>query len=435
MPEQVGPYALSRIVLCSADASPGAQRDEPGPAEHFFPGAAWVGAMRNAAAGLNTRFVILTTAHGMVESNQTIEPYDLHIHGHEAQVERNWRNTIPGIVGNGRCDILLMYFGGHPRHPALEILRSILADIGVDLVTFGRPNMVDINRVEPVVQMLVTGTTSEAIRAILGLPDRYRYYPHRNARRSETHVGSREEVPPRLGPANPPAQSQHTHRIPGSESRRNRQWAGQADIHTLADAIRREFGQVQPPEDYGWSNAVLNAIDCVLSLHRHYRRFVVPRVEHFRRLHPDFVELAQLRQLMNRYNDIERFGIHELDCNFRDRMLTLQGVVEYLIAVQDQFGEHTEWERLRSWAAAARPVDAPNVRVRGFGLAGFQYLRMLFGANTTKPDVHIRGYISDVIGRNVSDAEALELLEQAAALAQVSLLAIDQAIWASLAAR
>ena len=29
------------------------------------------------------------------------------------------------------------------------------------------------------------------------------------------------------------------------------------------------------------------------------------------------------------------------------------------------------------------------VGVRGFGLAGFQYMRMLFGAQTAKPDIHI----------------------------------------------
>jgi hypothetical protein len=45
----LGPIRKRKIVLCSADASPDAQRNQPGPAAHFFPNAAWVGAVRNSA--------------------------------------------------------------------------------------------------------------------------------------------------------------------------------------------------------------------------------------------------------------------------------------------------------------------------------------------------------------------------------------------------
>ena len=67
--------------------------------------------------------------------------------------------------------------------------------------------------------------------------------------------------------------------------------------------------------------------------------------------------------------------------------------------------------------------------IRGFGLAGFQYLRMLFGANTTKPDLHIRRYVGHCIGEPVTDMRALQLLEPAAKEAGISLRDFDTTIW------
>jgi hypothetical protein len=60
---------------------------------------------------------------------------------------------------------------------------------------------------------------------------------------------------------------------------------------------------------------------------------------------------------------------------------------------------------------------------------GFQHLRMLFGAQTTKPDVHIRNFVSEVIGRKVNDYTALALLEQASAQTNLPLHEVDGAIW------
>jgi hypothetical protein len=65
-------------------------------------------------------------------------------------------------------------------------------------------------------------------------------------------------------------------------------------------------------------------------------------------------------------------------------------------------------------AAWAGPGDYLSVAARGFGLAGFQYLRMLFGAQTTKPDIHIIRFVSTIIGRKVTDVQALYLLERTA---------------------
>lgn len=100
-----------------------------------------------------------------------------------------------------------------------------------------------------------------------------------------------------------------------------------------------------------------------------------------------------------------------------------------LCDAQCDYDGHSEADRLRQWALAASPGDYILVGVKGFGLSGFQYLRMLSGAQTSKPDVHIRRFVSKVIGRRVSDHVALALLERAAKRAGLPLRAVDGAMW------
>ncbi|HYS54322.1 MAG TPA: hypothetical protein VER58_11230 [Thermoanaerobaculia bacterium] len=115
--------------------------------------------------------------------------------------------------------------------------------------------------------------------------------------------------------------------------------------------------------------------------------------------------------------------------NYRDprRASILRGVTEYLARIAEQ-GDGSETDNLTKWACQAHPRDYRAMSVSGFGLAGFQFLRMLFGANTTKPDVHIIRFVANAVVRGVNDVEALALLEQAAAVAAVDLRDLDTTI-------
>jgi hypothetical protein len=107
----------------------------------------------------------------------------------------------------------------------------------------------------------------------------------------------------------------------------------------------------------------------------------------------------------------------------------LRGVVKYLLAAQAKQTGESEWERLRAWARSVKPGGYRAVSVRGFALAGFQYLRMLFGVQTTKPDIYIIRFVSQVVGRKVNDVAAVTLLEAAAEKAGLPLREVDGAIW------
>ncbi len=206
----------------------------------------------------------------------------------------------------------------------------------------------------------------------------------------------------------------------------------EADIADVAEGIRklgpdvRGFGTVDP----AWTRppAVL-VIDCVLSLNRRYDAFVVPRLNAFMEKHSNIQKIADLADLMDSFQSPNAFLQQELNYNHKERAYTLRSVVEFLCSIVKEVPTITEEEAFRQWATQAKPEEYQKLNIKGFGIAGFQYLRMLFGADTTKPDVHIIRYVSEILDRKVSDIEALHLLEASSGLLGLSVRDVDTYIW------
>jgi hypothetical protein len=111
------------------------------------------------------------------------------------------------------------------------------------------------------------------------------------------------------------------------------------------------------------------------------------------------------------------------------RVEILVAVLKALLEAQKAFDGPDEASRLKDWACSVEPTDYEKFGVLGFALSGFQYLRMLFGAQTLKPDVHIRRFVSEAVGRRVGDVEALALMEAAGRHLGWPLARLDYAVW------
>ena len=207
------------------------------------------------------------------------------------------------------------------------------------------------------------------------------------------------------------------------------------EVDRIAGVLADRFAITAVNRKYGWGVPSLNVLDCVLSLNRRYDGFVVPRVRAFSERHPNVLTLRRLGQLIRHYRSPLEFSVAELQYRDTARATTLLGVIDYLLSVQRLHAGPTETAPLARWARSVQPSDCRTVGVRGFGLAGFQYLRMLFGVQTAKPDVHIRRFVSGLIGRPVTDLDALVLLELAARHAKVPLREADYEIWRQLSNR
>ncbi len=161
-----------------------------------------------------------------------------------------------------------------------------------------------------------------------------------------------------------------------------------SDIDAIAEGIRRlgpdvrGYGNVDP----AWSRSLaVRVIDCVLSLNRNYDNFVEPRLDTFVEKHPDICSVNALAGFMESFPTPHVFMQQELDFNYEERANTLQSVVDFVCKIVEETPDVPEEETLKQWAINAKPEEYQMLDIKGFGIAGFQYLRMLFGADTTKP--------------------------------------------------
>lgn len=197
----------------------------------------------------------------------------------------------------------------------------------------------------------------------------------------------------------------------------------------VIDKLRREFPISPREETEPWDEPPLNVLDCVLSLNRKYDQFCLPRVQNFKDQHPEIITLESLLKLIETYPTPLDFSAKELNYHDERRAATLVGVLKALLQVQEHFEGSDDASRLKAWADSVKPADYENFGVPGFGLSGFQYLRMLFGAQTIKPDVHIRRFVSDAVGREVADETAITLMEAAGKRLQWPLSSLDYIVW------
>ena len=202
------------------------------------------------------------------------------------------------------------------------------------------------------------------------------------------------------------------------------------DHDLVVNALRKLSPSIRESSDRAWSREpALRTIDCVLSLNRNYDRFVVPRLDSFERDRPFVRSISDLNSEIERYKSPDEFVRRALDYKHEGRADILASVARWLLTISGNGDPAVQLSRLESWAKGAPYHSHKSVGVRGFALAGFQYLRMLFGANTTKPDIRIRQWVRAAVGHDVSPSQALRLLEPAAVEAGISLRDADTTIW------
>ena len=204
-----------------------------------------------------------------------------------------------------------------------------------------------------------------------------------------------------------------------------------ADVERIAHFVVHELNldlDDRLGDEYGYDNPVLICLDAVLAIQRRYKQFVVPRISRFQQEYPHIRSLSDLKQLIERYGH-RRFGEQVWNYRYLPRIQTLELLVNWFLAYQQKHGFADDLEAIRYWAQQPYQEPLSAYGVRGIGIATTQYLRMLTGADTVKPDVRIHQAIEDALGRSVENEEAISLIEEAARRLGVGATTLDHAIW------
>jgi len=194
-----------------------------------------------------------------------------------------------------------------------------------------------------------------------------------------------------------------------------------ADLKRFLGWIRKQDLELSRRR-FGWGNPVLNLIDAVLSINRQYNSFVKPHVIGFREDYPNVTKLQQLKEL------IRKTGVSNFHNVWKyrhpDRVRILSQLVDFFIAYKKKNGFPSDLEAMRHWANRPEPFH-----VKGIALKTTQYLRMLIGYPTVKPDRHIHGVVFEALCEKRSDEEVIELVKRAASKLKVRATVLDNEIW------
>lgn len=188
------------------------------------------------------------------------------------------------------------------------------------------------------------------------------------------------------------------------------------------DKTNNELGQ--------YDNPAIVCIDAVLSINRKYYNFVVPRIKHIQDIYPEINSLFKLKELLNNlsYEDVAKF----LNYKHQQRVDILKRLVNKLIEIcniESQDLQQNELNKLKKWASQSSVYDFDKFKVSGIGIATFQYLRMLLGAKTVKPDVHIKKYVFTVIGETLNEKDTIKIFEDACKSCNLDVSVVDHTIW------
>ena len=201
------------------------------------------------------------------------------------------------------------------------------------------------------------------------------------------------------------------------------------EIIRLASYLRNVEIKKESEELGSYKTAVLVCLDAVLSINRKYYQFVVPRIKYFMENYSEITTLSSLYDILLEEGEISRYWNY----NHKAREKTLKELVAKFLEIVKEYPDETEIEALKKWSSTVSVDGYKRFGVHGIGIATFQYLRLLLGASTVKPDVHIKRAVSTALGRRVGDIEVISLFETACDYIHIPAKIMDHSLWLQMA--
>ncbi|WP_265458596.1 hypothetical protein [Enterococcus sp. HY326] len=180
-------------------------------------------------------------------------------------------------------------------------------------------------------------------------------------------------------------------------------------------------------EEYIYSNPNLIIIDAVLSKNRNYNS-VQKWIKNFEKCYPKINTLIGLIEIIDQETPKEIGRI----IGYRDekRIIEIRQVAVAFVEKKSSASED-DLKSMKKWAEMSDFTDTEDsiFKVNGIGVATFQYLRILLGVNTCKPDVHIKNFILEVLKKEFSEEKAIRAIEKVSNKLGKDTRIVDNAIW------
>jgi len=191
-----------------------------------------------------------------------------------------------------------------------------------------------------------------------------------------------------------------------------------------------EAASLLPPaeEDYLESDFVMNLMETVLD-YQMQTKAVVRALEWYKASRwAEIRTLDDLEGVMSRFPADKEGNTALAQYLWGYNMWTRAHQLRDLAAFFRRIGV-TDQGALHAWALGSTFKQDFEGRVKGLGVAVYQWLLMRQGVETIKPDVHVHRFVAAAIGRGASDVEAIELVTAAAREMRLKPYELDWRIW------
>ena len=177
-------------------------------------------------------------------------------------------------------------------------------------------------------------------------------------------------------------------------------------------------------EEYEYKNPVLTLIDAVLSINRKYESFVKPRIKLIKDSNIDsFDKLdVELRKGNEYFASLWNY-------NHPQRVELLRNLLQYFLNYRMDNNIKDDLEALKKWGDESSVEKFEAWDIQGIAFTTYQYLRMLCGANTVKPDIHILRIVENGVGRKLSLEDSVKIIENISKDMDIKARDLDHAIW------
>lgn len=184
--------------------------------------------------------------------------------------------------------------------------------------------------------------------------------------------------------------------------------------------------------DYSTRSSIKPAIaliDVILAANRNYNKVVEPNIKRIQEEYPELNNFDELTKIIDSKTKQEFYSFwgHRDEKKYNTLKNVLSKIND-LRVINSNLND--DFLLMKNWAMNANIFNYKNDligSIPNIAIATFQHLRMVYGADTIKPDQRVKEVLDYEFGlSNLSDINVIKAVEQIAKIAKMKVITIDQ---------
>lgn len=169
-------------------------------------------------------------------------------------------------------------------------------------------------------------------------------------------------------------------------------------------------------------------LEVILSANRKYELFVKPRMEKIKVTHNYLNSFEDLNEFLKDENNFFSFCTKDIK-----KYKVLQSVTSAFLGLKTKYNCNTDQDTVMRWSDEIEKSGLKNYRddiigkIENVGIATIQHLRLAFGINTVKPDVHVKRVLKTEFQlKGINNITAIEAVTELSKLSGYDIIRLDK---------